>query len=37
VPELQCDGGRDGVRSVRFVVRFVDTGGDGRVALVTGR
>ena len=37
VPELQCDGGSDGVRSVRFVVRFVDTEGDARVALVTER
>ena len=37
VPGLQCDGGRDGVRSVRFVVRFVDTDGGDRVALVSGR
>ena len=31
---LRCDGGSDGVHSVRFVVRFVDGGGDRRVALV---
>ena len=37
VPGLHCDGGSDGVRSVRFVVRFVDTDGGDRVALVTGR
>jgi hypothetical protein len=31
---LRCDGGNDEVHSVRFVVRFVDGTGDGRVALV---
>ena len=35
VHELRCDGGSDGERSVRFVVRFVDRAGDGRVALVS--
>ena len=31
---LRCDGGADGVRSVRFVVRFVDGANARRVALV---
>ena len=30
---LRCDGGNDEVHTVRFVVRFVDGNGDGRVAL----
>ena len=35
VHELRCDGGGDSERSVRFVVRFVDGDGDGRVAMVS--
>ena len=31
---LRCDGGADGVRSVRFLVRFVDGANERRVAQV---
>jgi hypothetical protein len=31
---LRCDGGDDAAHNVRFVVRFVDTGHDSRVAMI---
>ncbi len=31
---LRCDGGNDEVHTVRFVVRFVESAHDGRVALL---
>ncbi len=35
VHRLSCDGGDDEAHAVRFVVRFVEAGGDRRMATIT--
>ena len=35
VHALSCDGGDDQAHAVRFVVRFIEAGGDRRVATIT--